>query len=50
MVHSDWTAAEAKLLERSAAVIRQFAAAHADEVFSTFAFTVDSDYAGVALN
>jgi hypothetical protein len=43
-------AAEATLLERSAAVIRQFSAAHPDEVFSTFAFTVDSEYAGVALN
>jgi hypothetical protein len=50
MVQPDWTAAEVTLLERSAAVIRQFTEAHADEVFSTFAFTVDSDYAGVALN
>ena len=50
MAQPDWTAAEATLFERSAAVIRQFAAAHPNEVFSTFAFTVDSDYAGVALN
>lgn len=47
---SDWTAAEGTLLERSTTVIREFAATHPDEVFSCFAFTVDSEYSGVALN
>jgi hypothetical protein len=46
----DWASAEDVLFERSATVIRRFAAEHPDELFATFAFTVDSDYAGVALN
>src|SRR4051794_12865280 len=50
MVAPDWAGAEAVLFDRSAAVVRQFAAEHPDEVFAAFAFTVDSDYAGVALN
>jgi hypothetical protein len=50
VAEADWASAEDVLFERSAAVIRQFAAEHPDEVFATFAFTVDSDYAGAALN
>ena len=50
MSESDWASAEGVMFERSAAVIRQFAADHPDELFAAFAFTVDSDYAGVALN
>jgi len=50
MVQPDWTAAEDTLFERSAAIIQQFVTAHADEVFSIFAFTVDTIYTGVALN
>jgi hypothetical protein len=50
MAEPDWAAAEDFLFEQSACAIRKFAAEHPDEVFATFAFTVDSDYAGVALN
>ena len=50
MDEPDWDGAEDVLFERSASIIRQFAAEHSDEVFAAFAFTVDSDYAGVALN
>lgn len=50
MGEPDWSGAEEMLFERSAFVIRQFVAEHPNEVFATFAFTVDSDYAGVALN
>lgn len=47
---SDWSAAEDTLFERSAAAIRQFAAEHPEDLFAIFAFTVDSNYTGVALN
>ena len=50
MGEPDWAGAEILLFERSASVIRQFAAEHPGEVFAAFAFTVDSDFAGVALN
>jgi hypothetical protein len=50
MVQPDWTAAEETLFEQSAALIRKFATEHPDELFSAFAFTVDSEYTGVALN
>ncbi len=50
MVRPDWLAAEKTLFERSLVLIRQFAAEHPDELFASFAFTVDSVYAGVALN
>lgn len=50
MDQPDWTSAEDMLFEQSAAIIRQFATDHSDEQFSTFAFTVDCLYTGVALN
>ncbi len=50
MVQPDWSSAEETLFERSAALIRKFAAEHPDELFSAFTFTVDCEYAGVALN
>jgi len=50
MVRPDWSAAEKTLFERSLVIIRQFAAEHPDELFDSYAFTVDSVYAGVALN
>jgi hypothetical protein len=50
MVRPDWSAAEKTLFERSLDIIRQFAAEHPNELFASFAFTVDSVYAGVALN
>jgi hypothetical protein len=46
----DWISAEALLFDQSMGVIRQFAMSHPSELFSTFAFAVDSEYAGVALN
>jgi hypothetical protein len=45
-----WSTAQETLFEWSMAVIRQFAAEHPAELCSALAFTVDSDYAGVALN
>jgi hypothetical protein len=50
LAQPDWASAEETLFERSMALISKFAAEHSDELFSAFAFTVDSEYAGVALN
>jgi hypothetical protein len=50
VVQPDWTSAEELLFARSIAAIKQFGAEHSVELFSAFAFTVDSDYAGVALS
>jgi hypothetical protein len=38
------------LFERSVALIPKFALEHSEELFAAFAFTVDSEFAGVALN
>jgi hypothetical protein len=50
MPDPDWQAAEELLLERSQAIIRQFAQEHPGEVFSIFAYSVDSMYTGVGIN
>jgi hypothetical protein len=50
MAKPDWQSAEDVLFEKSRAIIGQFSHAHPDELFSLFAFTVDSEYEGVALN
>jgi hypothetical protein len=50
MTELDWGRAEDLLFERSREIIRQFAQAHPTELLSFFAYTVDSEYTGVALN
>ncbi len=50
MAETNWHQAEEVLFEQSQSIIRQFGLEHPDERFSLFAYSVDSDYAGVALN
>jgi hypothetical protein len=50
VIQPDWPSAEETLFERSVTIIRRFATEHPAELFSAFAFTVDSVYAGAALN
>jgi hypothetical protein len=50
MARSSWDQAEEVLFEQSQSIIRQFSLEHPDEWFSLFAYSVDSEYAGVALN
>jgi hypothetical protein len=50
MNQPDWTSADETLFKQSVAVIRQFITDHPDELFSTFAFSVDCLYTGAALN
>lgn len=50
MTQQDWQSAEDILFERSQEVIRQFASEHTNEVFSLFAYSVDCEFTGAALN
>src|SRR5581483_2480243 len=50
MAQPDWQSAEDVLFTRSREIIRQFVRDHPNEVFALFAYSVDCDYAGVALN
>lgn len=49
MVDADWAPTEDVLFASSEAAIRRFAQEHPDELFSAFAFSIDWDYAAVAL-
>jgi hypothetical protein len=50
MPQPDWQSAEDTLFTRSREIISQFVRDHPDEVFALFAYSVDCDYTGVALN
>jgi hypothetical protein len=49
MAQPDWQGAEETLFTQSLEIIQRFAREHPDELFSFFAYSVDSEFTGVGL-